>query len=104
SPQAQQAMEQVRQAIRQALPQAEEGISYAIPAFKVDGKFILYFSAAKKHIGLYPFDQAMAQALPQAANYDQSGKGTIRFPLNQPMPTQLIIDIAQHRLRQITAQ
>lgn len=97
-PQTQAALQQVRQAIHQALPQAEEGISYAIAAFKVDGKFLVYFSGAKKHIGLYPFQQDMAKAIPASNNYDQSGKGTIRFPLDKPIPTDLVADIAKYLL------
>ncbi len=97
-PETQDLLQQVRQAIQRALPQATEGISYAIPAFKVDDKFLIYFSGAKKHVAMYPFTSAMAQALPETANYDQSGKGTIRFPLDQPIPANLVAQIAQMRL------
>jgi len=93
-------LEGVRRTIRKAAPKAEETISYGIPTFKLDGQYLVYFAGAKKHLSVYPFSEAMAQAFPEAAEYDQSGKGTIRFPLGQPMPLGLIAKIVTFRIRE----
>lgn len=93
-------LEQVRGAIRKAAPEAEEAISYAIPTFKVNGKYLIYFSGAKKHIGIYPYSDAMNEAFPEATAYNQPGKGTIRFPLDKPLPLDLIAKIVKFRLKE----
>ncbi|MBX3312416.1 MAG: DUF1801 domain-containing protein [Microbacteriaceae bacterium] len=83
----------VREIIGSAIPDASEKMSYGIPTWWA-GRNIIHFSAAKKHLGLYPGPKAIAAFQDQLAEYDQS-KGTIRFPLNSPIPYELIADISR---------
>jgi uncharacterized protein YdhG (YjbR/CyaY superfamily) len=82
-------LEKVRQAIRRAVPKAEEAISYRIPTFRLNGRYLIYFAGFRQHIGVYPVhadDPALGAAL---APYS-SGKATLKFPLDQPIPLGLI--------------
>lgn len=91
-------LEQVRQTIRSAAPDATEVISYKMPAFKRHG-ILVYFAAWKKHIGLYPpvsGDEAIQKA---AARY-AGEKGNLQFPLDKPMPLALIRRIVKLRVKQ----
>jgi len=93
---AQAALEQVRATIRKVVPEAEEGISYAIPAFKLDGRFFIYFAGYKRHIGLYPVPTGHPLFEKDFAAYKTSGKGAIQFPLHKPMPSALIARIVDY--------
>jgi uncharacterized protein YdhG (YjbR/CyaY superfamily) len=93
-------LQAVRRTIQKAAPKTEETISYGIPTYKLDGKAVIHYSGAKKHVGMYPFSQTMADALAESSKYDQSGKGTIRFPLDKPMPHALIAKIVKFRLQE----
>ncbi|MFJ4653490.1 iron chaperone [Nocardia sp. NPDC088792] len=82
-------LEHVRSAVRTAVPGSTETISYDIPAVQVNGKAVMYFAGWKKHISVYPVpvgDSAYAQAI---APY-VAGKGTLKFPLKDPIPFDLI--------------
>jgi len=87
----------VRGAIRKALPDAEEHISYQIPAYKLDGKTALYFAGWKEHFSLYPVGAALVAAFGDELVPFAVSKGTIRFPLSQPVPVKLIERIAKFR-------
>jgi len=90
----------VRSTIRQALPGAEEVISYKIPAYRLHGGAVLYFAGRKQHYSLYPATGGLVAALKeQLASYEVS-KGTIRFPLSQPVPVKLIGRIAKFRAKE----
>lgn len=93
------AMEEVRKAMQSADPSLEEGISYSMAAFKLNGKFIIYFAGYKKHIGVYPIPNDEPEFEKDFANYKTSGKGAIQFPLNKPMPVDLIIRIVKYRIK-----
>jgi uncharacterized protein YdhG (YjbR/CyaY superfamily) len=88
----------LRQAIRQAAPQAEEAISYKMPAFKWNG-ILVWYAAFKNHIGLYPRPSAIAAFKVELAPYKTS-KGAIQFPIDQPIPTSLIRKIVKFRLKE----
>lgn len=93
-------LRQVRAAVRGAVPGATEGISYGIPAFFL-GRPLIWFAAFKGHIGMYPpisGNPALAKA---AARY-AGPKGSLRFPLDEPLPLSLIARIARHRARQVS--
>lgn len=97
---AQAVLRQVRAAVRKGLPDAEEGISYQIPAYKVNGRVVLYFAAWKAHFSVYPATGGLVEAFAkQLARYAVS-KGTIRFPLDEPVPASLIERIARFRARE----
>ena len=91
----------VRGTLRKALPDAEEVISYNIPAYKLHGGIALYFAGWKQHYSLYPAGELLVAALKnQLASYKVS-KGTIRFPLSQPVPVKLIERLAKLRASEV---
>lgn len=93
-------LQRVRGAIRKAVPDAEEVISYQIPAYKRRGRPIVYFAGWKAHYSLYPATGHLVAALKaELAPYEVS-KGTIRFPLSRPVPVKLIERIAKLRARE----
>jgi uncharacterized protein YdhG (YjbR/CyaY superfamily) len=93
-------LEQVRAAIRKAAPGAEEYISYGIPAFKLKGHYVIYFAGYKNHISLYPAPAANKGFEKDYAPYYTSGKGTIQFPVDKPMPVKLITKIVKFRMQE----
>jgi len=101
-PDVQAILERIRQTIHNAAPNAEEKISYRIPAFAQHG-IIVYFAAFKSHVGLYPpvsGDPRLGKAIAPYAGE----KGNLKFPLNQPIPYNLIRRIVKHRLKQNLAK
>jgi len=90
----------IRQIIHDAAPGVIEGISYKMPAFKLNGKDLIYFAAWKKHISMYPVP-ASSGAFGQELSPYISSKGTVSFPLNKRIPFELIEAIAQARVNQI---
>jgi uncharacterized protein YdhG (YjbR/CyaY superfamily) len=94
----------VRRTIRKAMPGAEEVISYQIPAYKLRGRAVLYFAGWKQHYSLYPAIGGLAAAFrDELASYKVS-KGTIRFPLSEPVPVKLIGRIAKFRAQEAAAK
>ena len=91
-------LQQVRRAIAKAAPGADESISYRIPTFKLNGRPLIYFAGFKTHIGLYPV-QADSAGFSQAMARYASGKATLKFPLDQPMPLGLIATVVKAKLR-----
>ena len=91
-------LQKVRETIRHAAPEAKETISYMMPAFKQHG-ILVYFAAWKKHIGLYPpisGDKALEKAIARYAG----PKGNLQFPLDQPIPYDLIERLVKLRVKQ----
>ena len=101
-PDIQAVLQQVRLAIRAAAPDAEQVISYQMPAFRQAG-IVVYFAAFKRHIGLYPPVRGDA-ALERAVAPYAGEKGNLRFPLNRPIPCELITRVAALRLQQNLAK
>jgi uncharacterized protein YdhG (YjbR/CyaY superfamily) len=95
-------LKRVRSTIRKAVPAAEEGISYQLPAYKLNGVPLLYFAAWKKHYSLYPASDALVAAFKNELAQCELSKGTIRFPLSEPVPSNLIERIAKFRADQLT--
>jgi uncharacterized protein YdhG (YjbR/CyaY superfamily) len=93
-------LKRVRAIIRKAMPEAEEVISYQIPAYKLGGRAVLYFAAWKEHYSIYPSTARLVAAFKDdLADYERS-KGTIRFPLSEPVPVKLIERIAKFRAKE----
>ena len=93
-------LKKIRAAISKAAPGAEQSISYRIPTFKLAGRPLLYFAAFKAHIGLYPITSSVKAAFKnELAGYPQS-KGTVRFPLDEPVPYALIGRIAKFKVKE----
>jgi uncharacterized protein YdhG (YjbR/CyaY superfamily) len=95
----QQVLRQVRATIRDAAPDARETISYQIPTFALDGHPVVYFAGFKKHVSVYPAPVGSAEFAEEMAIYG-SGRGTAKFPLDKPIPFDLIRRIVDFRLRE----
>jgi uncharacterized protein YdhG (YjbR/CyaY superfamily) len=99
---AQAVLRRVRSVIRKAVPDADEVISYQIPAYKLRGRIMLYFAAWKHHYSLYPANERLVSAFrDELTPYEFNNKGTIRFPLLEPVPEKLIAAIARFRAREV---
>lgn len=94
----------VRDAIRTAVPAAEESVSYGIPTYKLDGKPLLYFAAWKAHYAVYPASPALVKALGKALAGHAVEKGTIRFGYDDDPPVRLITRIAKLRVKLLKAE
>jgi uncharacterized protein YdhG (YjbR/CyaY superfamily) len=88
----------MRQAIREAAPEAEETISYRMPAFRLKG-ILVYFAAFKNHIGFYPTSSAIEVFKEKLSDYEIS-KGTVRFPINEPIPFGLVREMVKFRVKE----
>ena len=99
----QEILEKIRTTIRKAAPDAEETISYLIPTFTLKGKYLIYFAAYKKHIGVYPVPAGDAKLNEELSVY-RTGKGTLQFPLNKPIPYNLITKIVKLRVKENLAK
>lgn len=94
----QEILQTIRRTIRQAAPDAEETISYRIPAFTVKG-VLVYFAAFKKHVGFYPRASGIAKFKKELSAY-KSAKGSVQFPLDKPIPYELIARIVKFRVKE----
>ena len=92
-------LRQVRKTIKEAAPEAEERISYGIPAFKFHG-MLIWFAGWKDHISIYPKTAAIQKAFKKELDYYKGGKGTIQFPTGQPVPLDLISKIVKVRIQE----
>jgi len=90
----------LRKIIRDAAPEAEEKISYRMPTFVLHGNLV-HFAAFTHHIGLYPAPSGVEAFTPELSGY-RSGKGSIQFPIDQPLPSALISRIVQFRVAENT--
>ena len=98
SPEVQSILESIRATIRETAPDARETISYGMPAFRLEG-ILVYFAAFRKHIGFYPPVKGDDRLLKAVAPY-AGPKGNLRFPLDRPMPLELIERIVKLRVKQ----
>jgi uncharacterized protein YdhG (YjbR/CyaY superfamily) len=96
-PEVQSILEKIRMTIQEAVPDAEETISYGMPTFTRKG-ILVHFGAFKKHIGFYP--PVRDEALRREAAIYEGEKGNLKFPLDQPMPYALIARIAKARVKE----
>jgi uncharacterized protein YdhG (YjbR/CyaY superfamily) len=100
----QEILETVRKAIRSAVPRAEEAISYKIPTYKLPGGPVLFFAGWKHHYSLYPASRNIVAALQDDLAPYEIAKGTIRFPLSDPVPVKLIQRIAKLRAKEVAGR
>lgn len=96
-------LNELRNMIHEIAPEAIEQISYGIPAYKTFGKPLVYFAGFKHHIGLYSTPSGHAEFATELASYKQ-GKGSVQFPLNEPLPLDLISRIIRYRLNENKAK
>lgn len=102
-PATQKLLNQVRATIKKAAPKAEELISYGMPAYKLNGKALVYFSGYKHHIGFYATPTGHREFKAELAKYKQ-GKGSVQFPIDEPMPLKLIERIVKFRVAENSAK
>ena len=95
----QEILQKLRQAIKESAPQAQEVISYQMPALKLHGRILVYFAAFKNHIGFFPTASGVAAFKKELSGYETS-KGTIRFPLDKPIPFDLVRKIVKFRVKE----
>lgn len=95
-------LKKVRTTIRKAVPGAQETISYNIPTYKLHGRGVIYFAGWKEHYSLYPSNARLIAAFrKELRGYEFNDKGTIRFPLDEPVPEKLIAGIAKFRANEV---
>lgn len=95
-------LQQVRNSIQKAAPDAEETIKYAMPTFTLNGNLV-HFAAFKNHIGLYPTPNGI-EAFKKELSVYKGAKGSVQFPLDQPMPLELIGKIVKYRVTENMAK
>jgi len=93
----------IRKTIRAAAPDAEESISYRIPTYKLNGHPVIYFAAFKSHIGVYPVTPPVKKKFKKELSGYKGGKGTVRFPFDEPIPYTLIGKIVKFKLAKAKA-
>jgi uncharacterized protein YdhG (YjbR/CyaY superfamily) len=97
-------LERVRGVLRKALPGADEVLSYGIPAYRLNGRIVIFFAAWKRHYSIYPAgDPGVLAAFEKELASCEISKGTIRFPLERPVPAKLIAAIAKFRAARIAS-
>lgn len=94
----QKVLRKTRATIKRAAPMAEESINYGIPTFTLNGNLV-HFSAFKKHIGFYPTPSGIANFKKELSVYE-TAKGSVKFPLDQPIPYELITKIVKFRVKE----
>lgn len=99
----QQVLKQIREIITQTAPEAEENISYAVPAYKLHGKPLVYFAAFNNHIGFYATPAGHEKFAKELAKYKQ-GKGSVQFPVDKPLPLELIAEMVKFRVNETQQQ
>ena len=93
----------LRRVIREAAPDAKESISYHMPTYKVGKKPLVYFAAYQRHVSVYPTTERSVAPLPALAPY-RSGRGTLKFPLDRPVPLALVKQFVRLRLKEELAR
>ena len=91
-------LEELRQTIQDSAPDAKETISYQIPTFKLNGNLV-HFAAWKSHVGFYPGSSAISEFKKELSHYEVA-RGTVRFPINEPIPFDLIRKIVKYRVKE----
>ena len=92
-------LERMRQTIRKATPEAVESISYQMPTFKLNGKNLVYFAGYKNHIGFYPVPSGIRAFKKELSQY-KTGKGSLQFPIDKPVPYDLVKKIVMFRVKE----
>lgn len=92
-------LEELRRVIRESAPEAEETISYGIPTFDLNGRHLVHFAAYKNHVGFYPTSSGI-KAFKKELSPFKTSKGTVQFPLDKPIPFDLVKKIVKFRVKE----
>jgi len=92
-------LEELRRVIKESAPKAEETISYGIPTFDLNGRHLVHFAAYKNHVGFYPTSSGI-EAFKKELSPFKTSKGTVQFPLDQPIPFDLVKKIVKFRVKE----
>ncbi|QJR15093.1 iron chaperone [Usitatibacter palustris] len=98
----QERLEKIRKTIAKAAPGATEAISYRIPTFKLAGKYLVYFAGFREHIGVYPVHEDTIDVRDELTPY-LSGKATLKFPMDKPVPYPLIAKVVKAKVKAATS-
>ncbi len=101
-PDVQQILQKIRAIIREAAPEAQEKINYGIPTFTLNGNLV-HYAGFKNHVGFYPTPSGVEKFKKQLSKYE-GAKGSVKFPLDQPIPYELIRKIAEFRVKEQRAK
>ncbi|HEV3475073.1 MAG TPA: DUF1801 domain-containing protein [Actinomycetota bacterium] len=102
-PQQRAALEKLRKTIRTAAPKATEGISYSIPAFRIEGRPFIWYAAWSNHCSLYPLSDSVVKKHARRLKGYSTAKGTIRFPPDKPLPDAFVRDLVRQRMAETLA-
>lgn len=94
-------LKEIRQIIHDCAPDADETVSYGIPTFDLCGKHLVHFAGFKHHVGFYPTSSGIAAFKKEITRY-KSARGSVQFPLDQPIPVKLIKKMVLFRVKEIT--
>ena len=97
----QKALGRLRRIIQKTVPDAEEGFSYGVPAFKIKGRPLACYAAFKNHCGFYPMSPEVLKSFAAELADFETAKGTIRFKINKPLPETLVKRILEARLKEL---
>ena len=100
-PETRRQLKKIRKAIRSAAPDATEGISYGIPTFKLDGRVLVYCAGWKNHTSIYPLTHAMIRKHGEELEKYETAKGTVRFPLSDPIPSGFVKRLVKTRVAEL---
>jgi uncharacterized protein YdhG (YjbR/CyaY superfamily) len=98
------ALEKLRETIKASAPEATEGIAYQMPTFRNHGRFLVSYAAYKNHCSLFPASDAVMEAFGEELKPYFSGKGTIRFQANKPLPAALVRKIVKKRIEEVAGE
>ena len=97
-------LEELRAHIREVAPDATETISYAIPTFDLNGHHLVHFAGYRGHIGFYPGSESVSEAFAEELGPYKRGKGSVQFPLDRPLPLELIRRMVGFRVEESNAR